>query len=529
MALVLTSCMFAQSLDQLQTVAEATNYESTSRYDDVLSYIDKLKSLSPNIRVETIARSIEGRDIPLMVIADPLPASIDELKDDNRIIVFFQANIHAGEVEGKEAVLALTRDILANKTPDYLNDVILLIAPIFNADGNEKISIQNRRNQNGPVNGVGIRYNGQNLDLNRDGIKVETPEVRGMITNVLNKWNPDVFVDLHTTNGSFHKEPVTFTWMNDPNGDRILVDYMRDKMMPWVHNTLADEYNTPNIFYGNFLDPNNLDKGWAEGAVGARYIVNYVGLRNRLAILDENYVYADFKTRVEGCYSLLKSILDYSANNKDEIKQMLSEADERTIVRGLNPTEQDSVALEFDVKPTPDKITIEAYEYDIDPNATGYYRYKKSDRQRTVTVPYFADYYGTRFTKLPKAYLLTINDQAIIDLLNVHGVEFERLTEPTTYNVESYKINELGPAPKLNQGHYNNIIKGEFNSETKEFPAGTILVKTGQRLGNLVSYLFEPEMEDGLLRWNFLDRYLVPQWGRGFLPYPVYKLIRFFN
>ena len=102
--------------------------------------------------------------------------------------------------------------------------------------------------------------------------------------------------------------------------------------------------------------------------------------------------------------------------------------------------------------------------------------------------------------------------------------EFDRLAEPATYSVESFKINELSPAPKLNQGHYNNIVNGEFTSETKVLPAGTIIVKTGQRLGNLVSYLFEPEMEDGLLRWNFLDRYLVPQWGRGFLPYPVYKL-----
>jgi len=520
---VMSSMLFAQSLDQLQTVAEATNYESTSRYDDVMAFIGCLKAGSSNIRIETIAKSIEGRDIPLMIIADPMIDNVEQLKNDDRIVFYVQANIHAGEVEGKEASLMLARDVLSGITPNYLKDVILLITPIFNADGNEKISKENRAHQNGPANGVGIRYNGQNLDLNRDGIKVETPEVRGMIKNILNKWDPAVTVDLHTTNGSFHEEPITFTWMNDPNGDRELINYMRDKMMPWVHNTLSDQYNTLNCFYGNFRNRDNIDNGWVVDAVGPRYIVNYIGLRNRLAILDENYVYADFKARVEGCYNLLKSILDYAASNKEEIKQMLNEADERTIVRGMNPTEQDSVAIEFDVKPTPEKITIQAYEYDIDSNATGYGRYKKSNRQRTVTVPYFADYYGTRFVKLPKAYLLTINDQAIIDLLNTHGIEFEQLPEPTTYNVESYKINELSPAPKLNQGHYNNIVKGKFASETKEFPAGTIIVKTGQRLGNLVSYLFEPEMEDGLLRWNFLDRYLVPQWGRGFLPYPVYK------
>ncbi|MFC2136116.1 M14 family metallopeptidase [Bacteroidota bacterium] len=518
------SALFAQSKDAPLTVAEKSNYETTSRYNDVMSFIEKLESLSSYIRTEYIAETTEGRSVPLMIIADPLPLPNNKLINDDRIVVYIQANIHAGEVEGKEASLMLARDILLANTPDYLKDIILLITPVFNADGNEKISQDNRSYQNGPVNGVGIRYNGQNLDLNRDGIKVETPEVRGMITNILNKWDPAVSVDLHTTNGSYHEEPITFTWMNDPNGDRQLLNYMRDKMMPWVQKTLSEKYKTLNCFYGNFIDRADIDKGWAVGAVGPRYIVNYIGLRNRIAILDENYVYADFKSRVLGCYNLLKSILDYTAANKNEIKQMLKDADKRTIARGLNPADQDSIAIEYKAKPTPQKTTIRAFEYDIDPNETGWRRFKKSDRQRTISVPYYADYFGTRHVSMPKAYILTINDQKIIELLNIHGIKFERLEQPALYNVQTFKITKLSPGQRLNQGHYNNNAKGEYISETKEFPAGTIIVKTGQRLGNLVTNLFEPETEDGLLRWNFFDRYLVPQWGSGFLPYPVYKI-----
>ena len=198
--------------------------------------------------------SAEGRDIPLLIIGNPLPDSPEDLVNDKRIVVYIQANIHAGEVEGKEASLMFARDILKEKNSPLLDNVILLICPIFNPDGNEKISTLNRTDQNGPVNGVGVRYNGQFLDLNRDAMKAESPEVRGLLTNVFNRWDPSIFMDCHTTNGSYHVEPVTFTWMVNPNGDNSLISYMRDKMMPEMSETLSDRYKVENCFYGEFYD-----------------------------------------------------------------------------------------------------------------------------------------------------------------------------------------------------------------------------------------------------------------------------------
>ena len=173
-----------------QTVAESSDYKSTSTYKDVMDFIHILQKQDPRIRVETICQSTEGRKVPLLVIGDPVPASPLDLKNDERAVIYFQANIHAGEVEGKEAVLMLARDILAKDPQPLLDKLVILICPIFNADGNEKISKENRKKQHGPVNGVGVRYNGQKLDLNRDGIKLESPEVRGMVKNVLNRWDP---------------------------------------------------------------------------------------------------------------------------------------------------------------------------------------------------------------------------------------------------------------------------------------------------------------------------------------------------
>lgn len=521
----ISSIVSAQSKQKILTTAEKTNFESTSRYADVINFFKQLKKIAPNyIRIETLAKTIEGRDVPLVFIGKPLPKSPKDLKKDKRIVFYVQANIHAGEVEGKEAIQMFARDMLLKETPDYLKNVVYIICPIFNSDGNEQISKDNRRNQNGPVNGVGVRHDGLMLDLNRDAMKLETPEDNGLV-KAFNKWNPDIFIDLHTTNGSYHQEPLTYTWMVNPNGDRGLINYMRDEMMPWVKNTLTEKYKQQNIFYGEFFDQRSPEKGWYYDAVQPRYIVNYVGLRNRLSILNENYVYADFKTRVTGCYNLLKALSDYLSVNKDEIKKMLREVDEKTIARGMNPTEKDSFAVEYTYKPTPTPEIINVFEMESYKDSNGRDRFKPTDKVRTISAPYLADYYPKRNVAIPFAYVLAVKDPVIINLLKNHGLKIERLEKNTALDVQSYKIKELKPAQRLNQGHYNNSIKVEYVNEKKELPEGSLIIRMAQPLANVAAYLLEPETDDGLLYWNFWDKYLVPQWGGMFLPYPVVKVL----
>jgi dipeptidyl-peptidase-4 len=510
---------------KLLTVAEKSEFKSTSNYNDVMTFIDQLKKSSKIIRVESIATSVEGRDVPLLIIANPLPKSPEQLKNDTRIVIYVQANIHAGEVEGKEAVLMFARDLLDAKNSDLLKNVVFLLCPNFNPDGNEQISPSNRTYQNGPVNGVGVRHNGQMLDLNRDGMKVESPEVRGVISNVFYKWDPAVFMDCHTTNGSYHVEPVTFTWMVNPNGDNSLIRYMRDKMVPEMSGTLLKKYKVENCYYGEFNNMMKPENGWFYDASDPRYISNYYGLRNRLGILNENYVYADYESRVKGCYWLIHSLADYVSAHKTEIKTMLAEVDKKTVQRGMNPAVTDSFAIEYKVRAAPEKVTIKTYEAELVTDTTGRRRYQKSDRQKTVTVPYFIDFYGSRNVKFPFAYLLKVRDPEIITLMRTHGILLEELTEASKIDAERFEIAELKGATRLNQGHYTNTIKGRFVRESISFPAGTIVIRTAQPLANLAAYLLEPQSNDGLLTWNYLDRYLVPQWGIGFNPFPVYKVL----
>lgn len=518
-------CTAQPSQKSLLTIAESSEFTSTSRYKDVISFIAQLKKSSPYIRTEVLARSTEGKDIPLVIIGNPLPSSPADLKKDERVVVYIQGNIHAGEVEGKEALMMYARDMLRDKDSQILKNVVFLICPIINPDGNDKISKENRTNQNGPVNGVGVRYNGQFLDLNRDAMKAESPEVRGLMKNVFNKWDPAVFMDCHTTDGSFHVEPVTFTWTVNPDCDKSIISYMREKMMPEISGSLSGKYNVENCFYGEFIDMLHPEKGWILDASEPRYMSNYYGLRNRLGILNENYIYADYKSRVLGCYYLISSLADYASLHRAELKKLVNDADARTISRGLNPTGLDSFAIEYKVRPLPGNVKIRTYDAEFVNEENGWPNYRKTDRQRDVTVPYYIDYYPVKSVRFPYAYLITTRDTVIPNLLKLHGVTVEKLTEETRLQCESFEISNLFPSKRLNQGHYTNTVEGKFVSRTSDFPVGTFVIRTGQPLANVAAYLLEPRSNDGMLFWNFFDRYLVPQWGPGFNIYPVYRLL----
>jgi dipeptidyl-peptidase-4 len=296
-------------------------------------------------------------------------------------------------------------------------------------------------------------------------------------------------------------------------------------MMPEMSKTLFNKYKVENCFYGEFFDMMDPAKGWVLEASEPRYMSNYYGIRNRLGILNENYVYADFRSRVLGCYNLIASLMDYANVHAMEIKKLLHNADSITIARGSHPSVADSFAIEYDVRPSPEKVTVKTFEAEIVSEENGRKEYRKSDRQRDVTIPYYIDFYPVKSVKFPYAYLLSINDPEIIALLGIHGVQMEKLAEDSQIKVECFEVSELKGASRLNQGHYTNTINGRFVTRTINFPEGTIVVRTSQPLANLAAYLLEPQSNDGLVTWNFLDRYLVPQWGRGYNSFPVYKIL----
>ena len=169
----------AQKPFTILTRAEATDYRETSHYSDVIAFLSRLKTEGAPIRLEEIGASAEGRKIPLVIVAKPMVKNAVEARKKGKLVIYLQANIHGGEVEGKEAVLILLRELAKRDANRWLDRLVLLIAPIYNCDGNDKLGPCkiNRSHQDGP-DPVGDRPNGQGLDLNRDCIKAETPEMQ---------------------------------------------------------------------------------------------------------------------------------------------------------------------------------------------------------------------------------------------------------------------------------------------------------------------------------------------------------------
>ncbi len=362
-------------------------------------------------------------------------------------------------------------------------------------------------------------------------MKLESPELAGLVRNVLERWDPLLFVDCHTTDGSFHQEPVTYSWPLCPNGDPAVLTYARDKMLPAVDAALEKKYGTLGLPYGDPMDFRDMGKGWRTFGHEPRYMTNYIGLRNRLSVLIENYNYADFRTRVAGNYHMLQALLDYCWANAAELQKLVADADARTVQAGLAPSASDTFGLDIDVRPLPAPVSVLGYEMEA-PAAPAegapqgpFPRLRPTNKSKTYTMPYYADFYAKRSVRLPFAYLVPLAETGIADKLRQHGVAVESLTEAASLEVEAFQIKEVKGAERLYQGHRTNTVKGEYAVQKKDFPAGTLLVRTAQPLGRLAAYLLEPESDDGLLVWNYFDKYVVAQWGRGAQVYPVYKLI----
>ncbi len=304
------AAMTAQTSD-MRTRAEITNYEETSTYADVTRVIDGLVATSKLVHTESFGKTEEGRDLPLMVISDPMVTTPAAARKLGRPLVFVQANIHAGEVEGKEAVLMLARRLVSGDLKPLTRQLVILIAPDYNADGNEKFNVMNRTAQNGPVAGVGTRENSKGLDLNRDYMKLDSAEARSLV-GLFNKWDPHVIVDLHTTNGSYHANHLTYSPILNPNADARLIEFTRERMLAPIRQDMLKTHHWRTYYYGNFapedgggressrVDPANPGNvTWRTFDHRPRYGNNYAGLRNRIAILSEAYSYLDFKGRVE--------------------------------------------------------------------------------------------------------------------------------------------------------------------------------------------------------------------------------------
>jgi len=484
----------------LNTVAEQSGFTRTGRYDDVMAFLHDLDSRSRKVHLTSMGTTFEGRDIPLVIIADPPVTSAQEARDDERLLVFLFGDIHAGEVCGKEALQMLSRDLALKRHAPLLKHLIIAIAPIYNADGNERFGQDNRPGQNGPEE-MGTRRNAQGLDLNRDYIKLEAPETRSLV-RFLNEWDPAVIVDTHTTDGSHHRYTLTFQGPKHPAGDREVLSYVRDTMLPAVSTAFERVTSYRSFFYGNFADKHSK---WVTYPAEPRYGVAYRGMRNRLAILTEAYAYATFEDRVKATQAFCLAILGYADEHHSEINELVSAADARTIEAGRVPAADDTIALRTEVQPFLEKITVLGFdEYDEAGR-----RVEPSD-PRAYEVQFVNNFVPILSVQRPYAYLIPAELGAVVDKLKQHGIDVHELQSDRRINVQWYAIDSIAKAKREFEGHVLRSVDVTPVNGFTTARAGSFVVLTAQPLGTLACYLLEPQSSDGLLAWNFMDAYIEP-------------------
>jgi dipeptidyl-peptidase 4 len=499
-----------------QTTAESTGYRETSKFANVVSFCEQLAKLSPIVKLGELGRSHEGRILPLLILADTPISTAEAARASDKLVVMVVANIHAGEVDGKEAILTLAREIALGKERPLLKNAILVIAPILNADGNERFG-NHRPAQAGPPL-VGTRANAQNLDLNRDFVKLESREVRAVV-RTLNAWDPAVYIDLHTTNGSFHRYALTFEGGGCPAGDARIIDYTRKKVLPTVSERMEAATGLKSTFYGNF----NRDRSrWETVPPTPRYGTHLVGLTNRISILSESYSYSPFPERVRASKAFVKEIMTFVGERRDEIKKMLADvrADSRR-----QPKPNETIVLRQKGISTDGPKTILGFEEETKDG-----KRRKTEKLKEYPVQYMGGSEPTLQVKLPFAYVIRWPTPEVAQKLLQHGIECEELIQEFGAEMESFKIEKVVRGRAF-QGHQPTTVEALSMSMSRHsLPKGTVIVRTAQPLGRLAAYLLEPQSADGFVQWNFFDKELESESGFQVsrlpkeIPLPTHKL-----
>jgi len=511
----------------LLLVPEKSNFEKTSTYADVMSFLHAIKLLSPNIYLSSICESTLGIDIPMAVLSNPLVNSPEQAKASGKPVIYIQANIHAGEVEGKEVAMMLMRDILLGDKKNLLQNQIIIFVPIYNVDGNDKMAKGLRVSQENSPLETGTRENGQGLDLNRDGIKMEAPETMGVILNILNLWDPQVTVDLHTTNGTWHGYSLTWAPGYLSSGESGPYNYLNEVMLPLITKNAKEKYDLNLGPFGDF----SLREGWPLKNFYTynhhpRYIINHIGLRNRMSILSESFAHERFYQRIHSTYHFVYEILNHCNNNASEILKINKEAELAAIEKVRNQAGMLKKGVRFKMVPTDKPLNhFRTYDYEKYLKEDGSISWLKSGKITYYdNITYFAAFQDTVNATLPRGYVIPAIMDTIVQLLQQHGVNVIKLEKKTRFSGESFFVETWNKSPRKFEGHNMASVEGKFNAKDLIAQKGDYIVDLAQPLANLIFYMLEPQSDDGIVAWNFLDKYFGER-VESFSPvdYPIFK------
>ncbi len=497
----------------LLTRAEISSFRATSSYAETLDFLRRLEARSPELRLGFFGISEQGRPMPFVVVSKEHAFTPETARQLEKPIVMLQGGIHAGEIDGKDALLLLLRDFALGLRPEVLDRITLLVVPIYNVDGHERVSRFNRSNQEGPEEGMGFRTNARGLDLNRDHLKLESSEARALV-GLFNSWRPHLHVDNHVSNGFDHAWVVGYATAEAPQAAPS-IDAWAKTVLPAV----AEATRRAGYAVGPYLELLSSDDP-LQGAITPpyrpRYSTGYFGLRNRPSILIETHSHKPFRTRVLGNRAWLEALLAAVARDPVALVEAAAAAERRTVAQGRPDAPPSELALRFGPDrddPSagggpPDRVRIPLYVWSSATSLvtgqplTTYQRGKL----RESDVPWYHTPRVALATTRPRGYLVLPGWPQIEHRLRGHGLRVETLPEAIEAQVETLRLSAPHFAPAPYQGITTvTAVEVRRQLETRRVPAGALWVPADQPDFEVAAHLLEPEAPDSLLAWGFLS------------------------
>ncbi|GAB5402739.1 MAG: hypothetical protein Aurels2KO_09700 [Aureliella sp.] len=492
-------------LNKLQTAAEKSDYTSTATAEEVNQFLTELVAQWPAAELTTIGQTVEGRELSAVLV----PAQ--DQGDSRPLTVLILGGIHSGECDGKEGLLALARDMAAGKLGPSLGKLNLILVPNYNADGNERRSPGHRPGQAGPTEGMGIRENAQGLDLNRDFVKLESPEARSLIS-AIDEHDVDVLIDLHTTNGSLHRYDLTYDIPHNPIMPSAVDQWLRSELVPEVTSSMkAAGFST--YYYGNFDRDHTT---WKTYGHEPRYSTDYMALRGKIGILSESYSYVSYQRRVEASYQFAYEVIKFLASNPEKTRQ--------AVAAGSGPAKPgDPLPLRAEIAKTAENELALGFVTAEGKLPTGPYGHEalKKHEPKDYLVELWNSFTSTESVDLPYAYAIAPQFAWVAQRLALHGVRVQTLEEAADLDVEQYRVTGTERSREF-QGHRMLTVETELLETNQQmFQPGTFIVRVSQPLGKLAAYLLEPRSDDSLAVWNFFDPDII-----GNKLYPVARIMQ---
>jgi murein tripeptide amidase MpaA len=508
---------------ELLTTGEKTDWNQTGRYDEVVTLIHRMEKMSPYIKVVQFGTTPEGRPMEAVIVSSDKAFTPEAAAKTDKAVILIQSGIHSGEIEGKDTVLMLIRDMAITKRPEqaaWLNKAIFVVVPVFNIDGHESVGMFNRANQNGPKE-TGTRAQAQQLNLNRDYIKGDAPEMRAWL-KLYNSWMPDFMFDNHVTDGADYQYDVTWDMAHNQDMAEPTRAWINDKYIPQINKRMSEDGHMVSP-YGALRGggtaarrggdngearPNNTPSGRREFYIevfSPRYSHLYAAAQNRPCLLVETHSLKSAKTRAWANYDIMKHSIEIVTEDPQALRKAVRESDKEMAARAgdrnaapvylAGKTSEKSKPLVYH------SLKIAPFKSEVTGAMTPRYTAEKDDFETVI----HEDIDTTEEAKMPLGYLIPLAWKDLADELSLHGVKMERTTKPLEQEFETYRFSDV----KYSNAAFEGRVMVDFTTApVKEkilIPAGSYWVPMNQQKARLILSMLDPHAPDSLIRWGFCN------------------------